>query len=63
MTYKGVIGATFRIIPLTWDNCISMEGSHAHIGKSAESLSAVSFIFMLQVRRELCESLRFMNHC
>ena len=31
---------------------------HAHIRESSESLSASSFILLLQVLRQLCESLR-----
>ena len=42
-----------------WENRISMEGSHAHIRESVESLSASSLILLLQVLRELCESLCF----
>ena len=32
---------------------------HAHMGESVESLSASSFTLLIQVLRQLCESLRF----
>jgi hypothetical protein len=41
-----------------WRSPIRMRNSYAHMTESAESLSASSFILLLQVLRELCESLR-----
>jgi hypothetical protein len=38
---------------------MSMGESHAHMGESTESLSALSFSLLLQVLRQLCKSLRF----
>ena len=38
-----------------------MREPHAHMGESVESLSASSFILLLQVRRLLFVSFRFIN--
>jgi hypothetical protein len=38
---------------------MSMEEPHAHMGESMESLSASSYSLLLQIPRELCESLCF----
>ena len=41
---------------------MSMDEPHAHIRESTESLSVSLLSVLLQVRRQLLESLRFMNH-
>jgi hypothetical protein len=42
-----------------WISPIRMRYSYAHIRESTESLSALSLGLLLQVLRQLCESLRF----